>query len=697
MHLQEAMEDGSFVESSVIKAVIQGEARVGKTSFKCMLSNDKYTDNRSTNCIESPCVAIKCYGHTGKWERYDEERMEVTVIAEIHSRAEKHAKESRSAVPKGKVKSITKQDHKKGSTTHSTPTKRRDALPAVTIELTTDRDHEDAVSRVHKFWEKCKAGKKKGESFLDGRKWLYFIDSGGQIQFQKLLPAFMPYSSVLIVVVSLSKDLSEPASTIMQLPDRKITVGEHSLSVVEILKQLLSAVASSAQQYRSLIAEDPILSQCITPPSDKLKVLPVATHRDEYDEAVKNGKESDGAKKKELNDILNRHASTCEVIRQKDEFHLYEIDGRKAQDRVTGEEVDPNLEVIAEALEDNAYKIKVPLKWYCYGVLLDDIAKEGCGVLSLSYCQELGQQLGLSPDESLSAIKFQSLLNKLLYFPDSPADDLVFVKLESLINIISDLVVFVCDAHHSKMHTLSLEGKALAAKGQLSVDILKIVSKCFNDISKSFANFDGKLLGLFENLLIAAQLPGSHLLMPALLPIKEVSGINPFSTTIPLLLYFEKALPIGLFCAVIVRLLSCEDCPWTIVDAQANYSNYFQLHCTDFLEGSVVLVEQIDSIVLHCESRDDYIYARNAVEEAVSVAMSKHKLSPQDKPRRAFYCPCKEGGRHVAIAKWFVRGHHYFIRCTLGVFKVESEEYHSWLGQISKLKLCNENITDLFY
>ena len=376
---------------------------------------------------------------------------------------------------------------------------------------------------------------------------------------------------------------------------------------------------------------------------------------------------------------------------------MYEIDGRKAQDRVTGEEVDPNLEVIAEALEDNAYKIKVPLKWYCYGVLLDDVAKEGCGVLSLSYCQELGQQLGLSPDESLSAIKFQSLLNKLLYFPDSPADDLVFVKLESLINIISDLVVFVCDAHCSTMHTLSLEGKALAAKGQLSVDILKIVSKCFNDISKLFANFDGKLLGLFENLLIAAQLPGGHLLMPALLPIKEVSGINPFSTTIPLLLYFEKALPIGLFCAVIVRLLSCEDCPWTIVDAQANYSNYFQLHCTDFLEGSVVLVEQIDSIVLHCESRDDYIYARNAVEEAVSVAMSKHKLSPQDKPRRAFYCPCKEGGRHVAIAKWFVRGHHYFIRCTLGVFKVESEEYHSWLGQISKLKLCNENITDLFY
>ena len=91
---------------------------------------------------------------------------------------------------------------------------------------------EDAVSRVHKFWEKCKAGKKEGASLLDGRQWLYFIDSGGQIQFQKLLPAFMPYASVLIVVVSLSKDLSEPASTIMQLLiGRLLLVSIHFLSL----------------------------------------------------------------------------------------------------------------------------------------------------------------------------------------------------------------------------------------------------------------------------------------------------------------------------------------------------------------------------------------------------------------------------------------------------------------------------------
>ena len=82
------MEDG-VIESRITKAVVQGEARVGKTSTKCMLVAEKYDSNRSTSCIESPCIAVKCYGHSGKWERYNEEKMEIAVISEIRSHAKK--------------------------------------------------------------------------------------------------------------------------------------------------------------------------------------------------------------------------------------------------------------------------------------------------------------------------------------------------------------------------------------------------------------------------------------------------------------------------------------------------------------------------------------------------------------------------------------------------------------------------------
>ena len=713
-HLRKAMKDG-LVESSVTKVVVQGEARVGKSSLKCLLVSKRYTDDTSTSCIESPCVAVRCYGHTGKyWEEIDEEEMGIKVIAAVQSDAVKKSESNieeinldhtdSSNAKKNSFKATEKVIQQEDGTPYkdeqpqnvslkndgqSIDTVSDDSSSAavishnvpVTIELTSDSNEKDAVVRVRKFYKKCKKNQKKGSS-LNGRRWLFFIDSGGQIQFQKLLPAFMPYASVLLLVVSLAKNLSNSASTLMQLPERKINVEQHSLSVIEVLKQLLSAIASSAQQYRSLIAEDPLLSKCITPPSDKLQVLPVATHRDEFDEE---SIESIDDKRKQLKQVFKLH-STCEIIGHEGRIFLHEIDGREARLDSHNELSNPSLEKIVKTLDDNAYQIKVPLKWYCFGVLLYDVAKEGCGVLSLSYCQELGEQLkvGLSPEESLSAIKFLSFLNKLLYYPESPASDLVFVNLESLIDILRDLVIFVSDARSDATYLLPTH-EALVCHGQLSIEILKAASKCSGKISKFFPDFEVKLLGLFEYLLIAAKMPDEGcFLMPALLPIKDVSDVNPFPNTIPLLLYFKNTVPMGLFCAVIVHLLSNKESPWIIVE-QSNFSNYFTLRHRGYLLGSIILVEQLDCIVLYCEVVRDYIAARDAIEEAITVAMSKHKLSENEKPVRAFYCSCGRGKRHAAEATWFEPEHRYISTCTIDYKSLDLlSECRSWLFAESK-------------
>uniref|UniRef100_A0A1X7T9M1 Uncharacterized protein n=1 Tax=Amphimedon queenslandica TaxID=400682 RepID=A0A1X7T9M1_AMPQE len=712
IHLQEAMEDG-LVESFVTKAVVQGEARVGKSSVKSLLVSEPYTDNTSTNCIEPPCVAVKCYGHTGKyWERINEEEMGIKVIAAVQSGAMKksesqsHAEEmdlskpSELHVKKSNVKKQQKYPSKASKfRNESVPmddyfSSSGGALAAATIELTSDSSEKDAVVRVRKFYQKCKRSQKEGTS-LHGRRWLYFIDSGGQIQFQKLLPAFMPYASVLLLVVNLSKNLSDPSSTAMQLSEKEISVGQHSLSVIEILKNLLSAIASSAQRYRSLIADDPVLSKCITPPSDKLKVLPVATHRDKYEEALKDGKESIVNKKITINEIFHRH-ETCEIVGCEGKIYLYEVDGRKARDNVFENlQPDSDLYKIAQVLEDNAYQIKVPLKWYCFGVLLHDVAKEGCGVLSLSFCQKLAQQLkvNLSSEESLSAIKFLSFLNKLLFYPDSPAGDLVFVNIESLINILRDLLVFICNTH-SEANLLLPDQKALVCKGHLSIEILKKASKSCNEICEEFSDFDMKLLGLFEYLLIATKLPEKDtFFMPALLPIKDVSDINPYPNTTPLLLYFENAIPMGLFCAVIVHLLSHKESPWTVVE-QSNFSNYFTLQCPDLLESRIILVEQLNCITLHCRAEDDFIPARDAVEKAVAVAMSKHKLSMCEKPKRAFYCLCGKG-RHIAEVSWVKPQHRYVFRCTIDYESQKLPDCLNWLDQTSKRKRQHDELQHL--
>ena len=671
------MEDG-VIESRITKAVVQGEARVGKTSTKCMLVAEKYDSNRSTSCIESPCVAVKCYGHSGKWERYNEEKMEIAVISEIRSHAKKKKSIEIRPLPESNA-----QDTVQLETTNKSPSVGAQPITRSTTESATQKE---AVRRGKLFLVKCNESIEEDTRLIDQR-WLYFIDSGGQTQFQKLLPAFMPYASLLLLVVSSSKNLSDRASTIMQLPEEEVNDGVNSLSVAEMLKQILSAIASSAQHYRSLIANDPILSECIKPPSDKLLVLPIATHRDKYDEALKEGKKLESVDDKiaMLNEILKCH-DTCEVIGRDGSLHFYEIDGREAckseheiQDIQT---TNADMQRISQAIEDNAYEVKVPLKWYCYGILLSDVAKEGCGVLKLSYCQELGQEISLSPEESLSAIKFQSLLNKLFYFPDSPAKDLVFVNVESLIDIIRDLVIFI---YHKRPElekkSLLPDSRALVAKGQLSVKILKGVSNRCSKISESFPHFEIKVLQLFEYLLIAAQLPNDLFLMPALLPIKEESNIDPFSDSVPLLLYFKKALPIGLFCAIIVNLLARK---WTVTD-EANFSNCFTLKWRGHLRKKVVLVEQIDCIVLYCELARDCTVARDAVEDAIKVAMYIHKLSEEDEPERAFYCQCASTNeKHIAVATPFED--EYDICCSKTDDVQDDKDFLCWLTP-SKIRL----------
>ena len=667
------MEDG-VIESRITKAVVQGEARVGKTSTKCMLVAEKYDSNRSTSCIESPCVAVKCYGHSGKWERYNEEKMEIAVISEIRSHAKKKKSIEIRPLPESNA-----QDTVQLETTNKSPSVGAQPVTHSTTESATQKE---AVRRGKLFLAKCNESIEEDTRLIDQR-WLYFIDSGGQTQFQKLLPAFMPYASLLLLVVSSSKNLSDRASTIMQLPEEEVNDGVNSLSVAEMLKQILSAIASSAQHYRSLIANDPILSECIKPPSDKLRVLPIATHRDKYDEALKEGKKLESVDDKiaMLNEILKCH-NTCEVIGRDGSLHFYEIDGREAckseheiQDIQT---TNADMQRISQAIEDNAYEVKVPLKWYCYGVLINDVAKEGCGVLKLPYCQELGQEISLSPEESLSAIKFQSLLNKLFYFPDSPAKDLVFVNVESLIDIIRDLVVFIYRKRPElEKKSLLPDSRALVAKGQLSVKILKEVSNRCSKISESFPEFEIKVLQLFEYLLIAARLPDADLfLMPALLPIKEESNINPFPDSVPaLLLYFKKALPIGLFCAIIVNLLARK---WTVTN-EANFSNCFTLKWRSHLRKKVVLVEQIDCIVLYCELARDCTVARDAVEDAIKVAMYIHKLSEEDEPERAFYCRCASTNeKHIAVATPFED--EYDICCSITDDLQDEKDFSYWLS-----------------
>ena len=692
--MKKALDEAKPITYRVSTAIVQGEARVGKTSLKSLILSLKYK-KESTSCIEAPRIAYGDFsidryaGTDGKgWKLVTDDEMDDKIIAELQDRMgavarnEEILKMTPATVnkpitkteaqypqelpqdissPTLSQKEITAASHAESESiqsdqplsatadcdTHQPEHIKTETENNETENMETENMETDLVQKFNAL-EFC-TRKSKEPGFYHDREWLYFIDSGGQIQFQKLLLAFMPCTTSLILVVNLSKKLSDPPSTSMQLSDGTIDTDECPLSVEDVLKQVLSAVASNARKLRLQIKDIP----GIKIPQEKLNVISVGTHRDELEKAVnhdsKKVKENIEETTKKLYALLSSLGDICDF--ESDEYNLrfYDINGAKAKEELSLSKPLPEITEISESLRGGAYKINVPLRWHLFGVILRKEAMKSEGILKKSSCEVYGKSLDMSAEDVDNALKFFHTLKMLFYYHESPAKDIVFVKLDSLIDIIRDLMIHVCKFR--KNDYALKEERELFYNGFLSQERLEsfnsyknVADICGNKLEKKFSE---KLFGLFEHLDIAAKLENKIFLMPALLP---VSDLQHLPSTIPLLFYFKTAVPMGLYCAVIVHLSICvSENEWRITSKCGNFSNYFNLQRDRGagLSSAVVLVEKLKYIEVYCDDKDERHNVTNDIERAISEVMKKKKIN-YEMPQQGFYCPCGEKDKHTA-------------------------------------------------
>ena len=539
--------------------------------------------------------------------------------------------------------------------TENTETENTETENTETENMEAENTEADLMQKFDAL-EFCKRLSKEPGFYCD-REWLFFIDSGGQIQFQKLLLAFLPCTTALILVVNLSKKLSDPPSTSMQLSDETIDTDECTLSVEDVLKQVLSAVASNARKLQLQIKDIPGIT---IPKEEKLNVISVGTHRDKLEKAVnhdsKKVKKNIEEMTKKLYTLLSSLDDICDFKSSKYNLRFYDVNGAKAKEEPsTSEPLPSKITEISESLRGGAYKINVPLRWHLFGVILRKEAIESEGILKKSSCEVYGKSLDMSPEDVDNALKFFHTLKMLFYYHESPAKDIVFVKLDSLIDIIRDLVIHVCTFRNDDCALM--EERELFYNGFLSQETLKsfnsykkVADICENESEKKFSE---KLLGLFEHLDIAVELENENFLMPALLPVSDLRQLPSTKSTVPLVFYFKTAVPMGLYCAVIVYLLliRAPGNKWRITSEYGNYSNYFNLE-RDFeagLSSTIVLIEQLNCIEVYCDNdKDERHNVANDIERAIREVMKKKKID-YEMPQPGFYCPCGKGKKHTAI------------------------------------------------
>ena len=640
-HYREALK--TIVTCHLTKAVVQGEARVGKTCFKSLLLDEKYV--KASTGIAEPRVGIYCYRRdTGK--RY--KLLDVTELEEIVKNALK--KDAMEKLINSPVKNQASKgiDEKKPTRGNETGEEADDGF-VDEYEATNGPGDGDGTpgnekeSLLSKEVEKVLDGVRQcsgKENRLEGAQWLYLIDTGGQIAFQKLLPIFMPFAQVLILVVNISKELSSSSTAVMHIEGKDHSDGSPSrLTVEEGLKQIISSIASGMQHFRDSYKEHEVLRDLVP---EKLQILTIGT----YGDKCSNVAESKRVLEKNLAEIIKGN-DDCESIEAHHVVCLREIDGRIASAAVeergkeeTFKNTKSSLDDVDEILTKDDKGINIPFYYYFFDIVLRVAAKEGCGVLQLSTCKSLGEDLKLSEKEVTESLNFLHHINSIIYYQDSKAcSDLVFVNIGSLIGILKELVGHVHIVHSNKGYA----GDDDVIKGIFSESKFKVICKHQLDCIEKELKVDDiarKLLNLFLELSIATPIDGKYFI-PALLPVRDVRDINPYNDHEPLLFYFKKATPMGLFCSVVTRLLS-GPC-YEMASIESNFCNCIELEYRT--EGVatffVVLVEQVNCIEVHCEEQRGEGIVREDVKMAITSAAEKHNLSASHEIR--FYCSCKRG------------------------------------------------------
>ena len=575
--LHEAIEKGGLAEAKISKVLVQGPARVGKTSVKCLLLSQVYDKDKpySTGIAECPQIAFQNLGNNkGKWELVSDENKIQMFAKEIKYIIENNKREivSRQQVHEDVEDSIYvhNDSSNEGSSediqhppTELIPSSQDNIFEDSNVDLSAitgmpeilETNEQDLAEQLTELLNKASGMTDKLQMY---KEWFYFIDSGGQIQFQQILQAFIPCVSVLMLVISLKEDLSSQSCTEFQDEDGTIIVSEHSVSIKTLLRRLISMVSFKNQQ-NDVTSSDNHLSDAINLP-EMLKVIAVATHEDEK------GKETIEEKESQLKEMFESAKLNIYYENAVSNKILFRVDGRKASEENVEDET---ITKIRTELIKQAFTVKIPMKWYAFEIFLrykaalrntgDDTGHSCCGILTLEECTSTGIKLGLESAEIVSALKFFHLLNSILYYPPE-VTDLVFIDPYSLIQVVNELTIFVYkvrrgDKLGSGLYALQQMTKfGIISSEALSNDQLKM----FKQISSKLKGFECHLFNIFTHLSLASKLPHPTLrnaiFMPALLPLTDpLKGIPcSFLNDTPLLFLFRKWYS--------SRLFLCHDC-----------------------------------------------------------------------------------------------------------------------------------------
>ena len=487
--------------------------------------------------------------------------------------------------------------------------------------------------------------------------WIYLVDSGGQIEFLEVLPAFLQRTSVCLFVTKLSEMLSERPK-IEYFEDGK-PIGEPTpcpFTNEQMFMRCVQTIQTQCVDQDGGTNKGSQQSKQDSSMNKESKLVMVGTHQDLADQC------SESTEKK-------THLLQSKLCPQFDKslvFHgqgiIFPINAKNPgpQDHEVASKI---TKVIFDIVSDSERR-KTPISWFKFEQLIQKIAREdGKKILHWKECLKVAKLLHLSKKNLNAALDHLASFGVIHYYRHL-LPNIVFVDPQIILNKISELV-----KHHYKLRhdpepqtIIGGEWRKFKNEGCITLELLRQFPEHYTDFFTA-ADF----LKLMKDRLIVTHLIGKdEYFMPCLLKTLEPQEVEQHqaSHVAPLAIHFScQFVPHGVFCSLVAFLQSSQNSsPWRLSPCPEDRSaplcltrNCIKFQFPEGQPGSLTLIDTFTHFEVHVDTPYDDTCDRfcPSIQQTLFKGIQKaaetlryHQLVP----KLAFLCTeCENTQPHLAL------------------------------------------------
>lgn len=461
--------------------------------------------------------------------------------------------------------------------------------------------------------------KSRKRQCLNGIHLVYFVDTGGQSQFQEILPNFIK-CDVNLLVHNMSQNLEDCPKFNYVVKGKEYSVPEQlGLSNISIIEQSVRSITSS-----------------IASAERRPHVAIIGTFKDKCDPGSSSYKRMLKEKSQQIDQRLEPYAGTgvgkCNIFSFHRDERIFPIDGSKDG----WKQNDKTLEALKRCISDCSERreVDLPIKYLIFYQNLLQYAQteknRNCEYVSLADCYEVASTSDICMSESdvHEALQLFSDCNLLLYFPEI-LKDLVFIKPGFLFGKVTDLIVASFDCESDSIPDCRAEFQRTGVFGSQILADIKFPKGIFTQ---------SHFLELLKGLFVIAEVKPASYFMPCVLPPVESSNEklgryerlmteNGFNG--PFVISFANGMsPRGLFCSLLVALAGNPNATWKLINLN---SGVFRRRNLVEFEYYTTFDQHVGSVV---------IVDRNSRLEIYSTCARQHCITIREEIYEAFTCAC---------------------------------------------------------